>query len=94
MSTLQRTLDIFADVSEIASIKQDFILLFAEVQKGLRSSDKVRKGVFAEVGELKKENQNLKEELNMIKKHLNIEVKDEKNNFSGLPILELLESVK
>ncbi len=90
MSTLQRTLDIFEDVSEIASIKQDFLLLFAEVQKGLRSSDKVRKGVFAEVGELKKENQALKEELTLIKRHLNLEIAEETPSYSDLPLMQLI----
>lgn len=90
MTTFQRTLDMFEDVSELASIKQDFLLLFAEVQKGLRSSDKVRKGVFAEVGALKKENEALKEELTMIKKHLNLGSTNEKiSNYSDLPLLQL-----
>lgn len=81
MSTLQRTLDMFEDTSETASIKQDFLLLYA-------STEKVRRGVYAKVGELKKENESLKMELNLIKKHLNLETKNETIHIDDLPLLQ------
>lgn len=47
MSILERTLDMFNDVDETSTIKQDFLLLFA-------STEKVRRGVYAKVTELKR----------------------------------------
>lgn len=81
MSILQRTLDMFEDTDETASIKQDFLLLYA-------STEKVRRGVYAKVTELKKENAVLKAEIELIKKHLNIENNNEKTDFSDLPLLQ------
>lgn len=82
MSTLQRTLDMFEDTSETASIKQDFLLLYA-------STEKVRRGVYAKVGELKKENEALKAELDLIRKHLNLECKNEKTIVDDFPLFQL-----
>jgi hypothetical protein len=91
MAALQTTIDMFQQFDEISTIKQDFLLLFAEVQKGLRSSDKVRRGVYAEVKDLKKENSLLKEELNIIKKHLNLEINHEENLYGDLPIMQFIK---
>jgi hypothetical protein len=84
MSLFERTLDMFEDSSESASIKQDFILLFA-------STEKVRRGVYAKVGELKKENERLRAEIEEIKKLLNMEKKNEKDCDDDMPLLKLLE---
>lgn len=48
MSVLQRNLDLFEDSSELASIKQDFILLYT-------STEKVRRGCFAKNDSTRKE---------------------------------------
>lgn len=82
MSILERTLDMFNDVDETSTIKQDFLLLFA-------STEKVRRGVYAKVTELKKENAALKAEIELIKKHINLEEPHEESDFSDLPLLQL-----
>jgi hypothetical protein len=80
MSCLQQTVDMFSDNTEIGVIKQDFLMLYV-------STEKVRKGLHAKVGELKKENLALRSELESIKKHIGM--KDEKiSNLDDLPLLQ------
>lgn len=78
MTILQKTVAIFEECSELSSIKQDLLLIYCEVEKKLRSMERVRKGTYAEISELKKENVQLKNELKTIKKILNLEIEDEK----------------
>ena len=87
MSTLQRTIDMFEDTSEIASIKQDFLLLFS-------STEKVRRGCFGKVDAYKKAYEKdlaiVQERLDRIERYLNLEAINEKINVNDpeLPLLQ------
>lgn len=82
MTSLQRTIDMFEDTGEIASVKQDFILLYS-------STEKVRRGVYAKVSELKKENDRLKSEIDEIKSFLKMGLQSEKVGIDDLPLFQL-----
>lgn len=83
MSCLQHAVDMFEDNSALGLIKQDFLMLYV-------STEKVRKGLHAKVGELKKENLALRAELDAIKKHIGM-TDDKITDVSDLPLFQLAE---
>lgn len=85
MSCLQHSVDMFSDNSPMGLIKQDFLMLYV-------STEKVRKGLHAKVGELKKENLALRSELDAIKKHLGLH-DDKITDVSDLPLFQLANSI-
>ena len=79
----------FEDTSEIASLKQDFLLLFS-------STEKVRRGCFSKVDAYKKAYEkdlaSINERLDRIEKTLNLgTIQNEKITFNDddLPLLQL-----
>ena len=80
MSCLREVENAFNDHSPMGLIKQDVLGIFI-------TSEKTRKAIFARVNEVKKENAQLRSELEEIKKMLGL--KNEKiSNLDDLPLLQ------
>ena len=79
MSVLEIQTDLFGDNTPLGILDQKFCKLYG-------SSEKVRRGVFAKVGELKKENLELKKEIEEIKKFIGM--KNEVSDPVDFPILQ------
>ncbi len=91
MNAMEIQYDFLADNSPLGLLSQKFDSLYA-------SSGKVRRGCFAQIGEVKKENMELKNEIKSLKDDLEsikkfIGMKNEETNFDDMPLLQLLERV-
>ena len=81
MSCLQHAVDMFEDNTPLGILKQDFLMLYV-------STEKVRKGLHAKVGELKKENLALQARLDAIEKHIGL-THEKITDLNDLPLIQL-----